>query len=476
MGIGGGATMTLHQISPVIPISELGVVHFIGIGGVSMSGIAQLLAERGVTVTGCDREESTAVSKLRSVGIDVAIGHDRSHLCGVDSVVYNSAVTPANQDELDAIATLGINKLHRSAALASLIADRHVIAVTGSHGKTTTSAMVQAALESLDPGYMVGSIIASTQTGAHAGRSDVFIVEADESDGSFLQYDAKTVVITNIEADHLDNWGTSENYREGFRRMVMRDCVEQVIVCADDEGAYSLGKELRALGKRVITYGISADADAVLSDVSDQGMGSRAVISYRDSEGMLALGVPGTYNLRNAAAAYIVARELGIDDSTARHSLGLFKGTARRFQLVGESSGIRVIDDYAHHPTEVAAALTAARSAAGAGRVVAIFQPHLFSRTRDFAEDFGQALARADVVVVCDIYPAREEPIAGVTGELVAKAVKRFGVETYWVQSLDDVSAEVAKILRSSDVVMTIGAGSITTVGAKILELIDGDQ
>lgn len=434
-----------------------------------MSGIARLFAERGHQVSGCDRSDSDALAPLRRAGVEIQIGHDPAHLDGVDTIVYNSAVTPLNQAELEAAHTSGARMLHRSVALASLMVGKRGIGVSGSHGKTTTTGMVIDALASLDPSYMVGSVLASSGLGAKDGTGEWFVVEADESDGTFLQYDCDIVIVTSIESDHLDNWGTPERYATGFRAFVARPEVRHVVCCLDDPGAAALAGELKELGRSVITYGLTPGADVHLSDLRYQGLASTATISYAGTGGPLELRVPGDYNLVNAAAAYAVGRLAGLEDSELRQALARFGGTARRFQPVGAAHGIRVIDDYAHHPTEVAAALAAARTAVGEQRVIACFQPHLYSRTRDFAQEFGQALAAADEVVVLDIYPAREELIPGVTGELVAAAATAAGASVRYVPELDDAAAVVAGLASPGDLIMTIGAGTVTTVGPKIL-------
>ena len=462
----------LRKPTKIIPAMELGRTHFIGVGGVSMSGIARLLAERGHIVSGCDREESRALEPLRSAGVEVLIGHDEQHIRGVDTVVFNSAVTPLNQAELELAQNSGVRMLHRSAALASLMAGKRGIGISGSHGKTTTTGMVIDALATLDPSYMVGSILASSGVGAKDGTGEWFVVEADESDGTFLQYDCEIVVVTSIESDHLDNWGTAENYAAGFIDFVTKAQVQQVICCYDDPGAKALADQLRADGRNVVTYGLDVAADVRLTELTHAGLASAATITYAGLGGSLELRVPGDYNLVNAAAAYAVARSVGLDDAEIRRALGRFGGTARRFQPVGIAGGVRVIDDYAHHPTEVAAALAAARTAAGENRVIACFQPHLFSRTRDFAHDFGRALTAADEIVVLDIYPAREEPIPGITGALVAQAAQAAGAAPIYVPELADAAGVVSRLAQPGDLILTIGAGTITTVGPQILKLL----
>jgi UDP-N-acetylmuramate--alanine ligase len=327
-----------------------------------------------------------------------------------------------------------------------------------------------------DPSYVVGSPLTGTGRSYRLGAGEAFVVEADESDGSFRQYPAEIVVITNVEADHLDNWGTPQRYAAGFVALATADRVRAVVLSADDPGTKALLPSIRAAGKQVITFGESADADVRVSDVTFAGRGSASRLSYADDEGELTLAVPGRYNVLNAAAAYAVGRLLGVPGAALRAAAGRFAGTARRFQPVGEVDGVRVFDDYAHHPTEVTATLTAARAMVGEGRLVACFQPHLFTRTRDFADDFGEALALADQVVVLGIYPAREDPIPGVTGELVAAAVRaRLGTEVVdYAETLDDGVDVLTGVVRPGDLVVTIGAGSVTQIGPRLCEALNG--
>lgn len=467
--------MPLQQPVEVVSASALGHVHFIGVGGVSMSGIARLMAEAGLRVSGSDREESPALNPLRAAGVEVHVGHDPANVAGADTVIITSAIRESNP-ELAAARAAGLRVWHRSTALASLMVGHRGVGVSGTHGKTSTSGMVVAAMRSLDPCYALGSRLATTGKGSDMGTGAWFVVEADESDGSFLQLDLDLAVITNIEADHLDNWGTPARYAEGFRAFATRPGLRCVVLSADDPGTRALADELATMGHPILTYGESADADLVLSDIdegSGPGRGASAVLAYEGTASRLTLGVPGRHSLHNAAAAYAVARLAGIDDATARSGVESFRGTARRFQLVAEVGGVCIVDDYAHHPTEVRAALRAARAYAGDGRVVVVFQPHLFSRTRDFATEFGRELAAADVCVLTDIYPAREDPIEGVTSQLVVDAVAAAGSTARLVGPLDDVPAALAELVVPGDVVVTVGAGSITRVGPRLATLLE---
>ncbi|PKQ32910.1 MAG: UDP-N-acetylmuramate--L-alanine ligase [Actinobacteria bacterium HGW-Actinobacteria-2] len=468
--------MPLIEPVAVVPAAQLGAVHFIAAGGAGMSGIAAMYAELGVPTSGSDQVASPALAALTAAGVRTFVGHDPAQLGAADTVVVSSAVRETNP-ELAEARRRGLRVWHRSAALAALMVGRRGVAVTGTHGKTTTSAMIATLLAEAgaDPSYVVGSPLTGTGRSYRLGAGEAFVVEADESDGSFRQYPAEIVVITNVEADHLDNWGTAENYAAGFVALATADAVRAVVLSADDPGARALAPAIRASGKQIITFGESVEADVRLSDVGFVGRGSTAQLSAADDAGDLALAVPGRYNLLNAAAAYAVGRLLGVPGPALRAAAGRFAGTARRFQPVGEVHGVRVFDDYAHHPTEVTATLTAARAMVGQGRLVACFQPHLFTRTRDFADEFGQSLSLADHVVVLGIYPAREDPIPGVTGELVATAVRsRVGAESVsYAESVDDGVAALAAVVRPGDLVVTIGAGSVTQVGPRLCEALN---
>jgi UDP-N-acetylmuramate--alanine ligase len=356
---------------------------------------------------------------------------------------------------------------------------RRVIAVTGTHGKTTTTSMLATILleTGADPGYAIGGTLAATGTNAADGGGPDFVAEADESDGSFLMYRPDAAVITNIEADHLDNYGTEEAYRESFGRFVRRIAPGGLLVtCADDPGTTELAATARALGLRVRTYGESADADYRVSGVAATGMQTDFTVTASEDpfgiiETFLTVGVPGRHNALNAAAAFATVVELGTGPERAAAALRAYRGAARRMEPKGEAAGVRVLDTYAHHPTELTADLRAARDLAGgseAGRVIAVFQPHLYSRTRIFAAEFGAALGLADVAVVLDVYAAREDPEPGVTGELVADAVP--GGKARYVPSSADAPAVTAALARPGDVVLTMGAGDVTRLGPLILE------
>jgi UDP-N-acetylmuramate--alanine ligase len=453
------------------PVSQLGAVHFVAIGGSGMAPIALLYKESGVVVTGSDRFDSPTMDALREAGITVYVGHDAAQLGAARTVVVSSAI-PDDNPELDAARRLGLRVWHRSAALGALLLGRRGVAVTGTHGKTTTSAMTATALSATgdDPGYVVGSVLADTGRASSLGTGADFVVEADESDGSFRQYPVETFVVTNIEADHLDNWGTPEAYYAGYGEAVRGDTVRQVVACTDDPGAARLVAELRAEERRVVTYGTSHDADLRIEEPRFEGSGASARLVIADESFDLVLGVPGLHNLRNASAAVAVGllRSIPADQSLA--ALRDFHGTSRRFELVGRRAGVTVYDDYAHHPTEVEAALTAARTVAGTGRVIACFQPHLFSRTRTFAAEFAAALGLADEIVVCPIYPAREKPIPGVTSALITDRLRDAGRHVHVAASLDGATDLLRNLARKGDLVVTLGAGDVTRVGPLVLK------
>lgn len=467
--------MPLIQPVPLVPAAEVGPVHFIAIGGAGMSGIAALYADLGIAVSGSDQSDSPALQALAAHGIQAHVGHDPAHLGPARTVVVSSAVRAANPELVEA-RRRGLTVWHRSAALAALMLGRSGAAVTGTHGKTTTSAMAAVMLAECgaEPGYVVGSPLSNTGVSSALGTGPAFVIEADESDGSFLQYPAQVVVITNIEADHLDNWGTPEAYSQGFAALATKPEVVTVVISADDPGARAITPAIRAAGKRVVTFGESADADVQLVDLRFEGVGAHATLVAADDRGPLDLVVPGRYNLHNAAAAYAAGRALGVPGPALRAAASRFTGTQRRFQHVARIRDIDIVDDYAHHPTEVRATLTAARAYAAGRRLVACFQPHLFTRTRDFAAEFGEALSLADAVLVAGIYPAREDPIPGVTGRLVADAVGGVRDGVGYVEAIADVPGRLADLVRPGDVVLTLGAGDITTVGPALARLLSG--
>lgn len=457
-------------------------VHFIGIGGAGMSVVAELFLARGHAVSGSDAKDSAALQRLAGLGAHVRVGHAAEAVEGATTVVVSTAIREDNPELLAARAA-GTEIIHRSVALARAAAGLDFVAVAGAHGKTTTSGMLATALAEVgaDPSYAIGSVLVSSGTGAHLGSGRAFVAEADESDLSFLNYRPRVAVVTNVEADHLDRYGSTAAVHEAFERFV--DRVEPgglLVACADDAGSAALAAGAAGNGVRVQRYGVadavaagawpepppSARPDVLLHDVRLSGDGSTAVLRQQGEDDVeLRLGVPGAHNLRNATAAWCVGVELGVDRAAMARALGAFTGTARRFQLRGEVAGVRVVDDYAHHPTEVAELLKAARAAARGGRVLVLFQPHLYSRTQAFAAEFAAALDAADEVVVTDVYGAREDPVPGVTSALVTDRMR----SGRHVPDRLAAAAAVAEAARPGDLVLTVGAGDVTELGETIL-------
>ncbi len=455
---------------------QLGAVHFLGIGGAGMSGIARIMLARGLKVSGTDAKDSPALAGLRAAGAQVHVGHDAANLGAADTVVVSSAVREANP-ELAEARRRGLLVLHRSQALAALMRDRRAVAVAGTHGKTTTTSMLTVALQhcGADPSFAIGGELTEGGANAHDGTGDVFVAEADESDGSFLLYSPTVAIVTNVEPDHLDHYGTPQAVAQAFDAFCDRVVPGGLLVaCADDPGAGAMAAAARSRRPdlRVLTYGESAGCDVRVLDLDTTGPGARFVLEAGGTSVPVALRVPGRHNAFDAAAAWAAATGLGFPPRDAAAGLEAFGGTRRRFEAKGVADGVRVVDDYAHHPTEVAAVLTAARGVAGSGRVVAVFQPHLFSRTRIFAADFGRALGLADEVVVLDVYAAREDPEPGVSGELVAAAVplppERVSYEPGWPA----VALLAAERAAPGDLVLTIGAGDVTRLGPEVLRIL----
>jgi UDP-N-acetylmuramate--alanine ligase len=478
--------MALVTPTEPVPLEELGRVHFVGIGGAGMSGIARIMLARGVEVSGSDTTaDSAALAELAALGARVHVGHAAGQLGDADTLVVSSAIRADNPELVEANSR-ALRVVHRAAALASLMVGRRVIAVTGTHGKTSTTSMITTVLleTGADPAYAIGGVLAATGIGAADGSGASFVAEADESDGSFLMYAPDLAVVTNVEADHLDNYGTEAAYRASFAAFLGRIKPGGLLVaCADDPGTRDLAAQARAMGLRVVSYGESADADYRVTGIATDGMAASFAISAEPGplagddrpgpfgriECDLQLRVPGHHYALNAAATFAAAVELGIEPERVAAALTTYRGTARRLEPKGEAGGVLVLDTYAHHPTELAADLRAARSIiAGRGRVIAVFQPHLFSRTRIFAAEFGAALGLADEAVVLDVYAAREDPEPGVTGKLVADAVP--GGAARYVPNFGDVPEVVASLAGPGDLVLTMGAGDITKMGPLVLD------
>jgi UDP-N-acetylmuramate--alanine ligase len=440
-----------------------------------MSGLARLLLAAGHRVTGSDRSESATLEALRALGAEVWAGHDGARLGRPDLVVASTAIRPTNP-ELVAARILDIPVLGRAQLLARLMAGKTGIAVAGTHGKTTTTGMVVAILEAagLDPSFAVGGDFKASGVNAAAGSGPHFVAEADESDGSFLELSPAVAVVTNVEADHLDHWGDLDAVRGAFRAFVGRLPAEgTAVLCADDPGALELAGSAPC---PVVTYGLALGADVRGMDLSLDAWSSRfTVTAGQRSLGQVALAVPGRHNVQNALGAIAAARAAGAPFEAAVAALATFAGAARRFHLRGEVAGVTMVDDYAHNPPKVAAALAAARLGPWK-RVVAVFQPHLYSRTRLFAAEFGRALAAADLVVVTDVYAAREDPEPGVDGALVAGAARhaRPDLDCVYEPDRPALAARVATLVQPGDLVLTLGAGDITTLADELAPLLTG--
>jgi UDP-N-acetylmuramate--alanine ligase len=465
-------------VSPVapVPLAELGRVHFTGIGGAGMSGIARIMIARGVTVSGSDAAASDLLTSLAGLGAAVHVGHAAAHVAGADTVVVSTAIREDNP-ELAEARRRGLRVIHRAAALASVMLGRQGIAVAGTHGKSTTTGMLTTILRhcGASPGYMIGGILAETGLGAEDGDGKMFVAEADESDGSFLMLAPDLAIVTSVEADHLDNYADLAEIEATFRQFTRRITPGGLLVaCADDPGAAALAAAAAQAGVRVRTYGETPGADYRVTGVRCQGMtvrfeviaGPRAAPGA-PSRAQLEVAVPGRHNALNGTAACTAALELGLPPGPVAAGLAGYQGVHRRMQPKGEAAGVLVLDSYAHHPTELATDLRAAREIRPDGRLIAVFQPHLFSRTRIFAAELGAALGLADEAFVLDVYAAREDPEPGVTGLLVAAAVP--GGRARFIPDRAGAPAAVAAVAQAGDLVLTMGAGDVTALGPQIL-------
>ncbi|MFD5563965.1 UDP-N-acetylmuramate--L-alanine ligase [Kitasatospora griseola] len=447
--------------------------HFIGIGGAGMSGLAKILAVRGATVSGSDAKESDTVRALRELGATVFVGHAAEHLpAGTSSVVVSSAIR-ADNPELVAAQERGVPVVHRSDALAALMGGRRALAVAGTHGKTTTTSMLAVSLGELglEPSYAIGGDLDLPGSNAHHGAGDIFVAEADESDRSFHKYAPEVAIVLNVELDHHANYASMEEIYESFETFVGRIVPGgTLVVSADHEGARELTRRVAGrAGLNVVTVGAAEDADVRVLSVAARGMTSEVTVELGGERLTFTVSVPGRHYAHNAVAALAAGVALGVPADGLAKALGAYTGVRRRLQLKGEARGVQVIDSYAHHPTEMAADLEAIREAAGAGRVLVVFQPHLFSRTQQLAEEMGRALALADGSVVLDIYPAREDPIPGVTAELIIDAARRAGADVRAEHEFAAAPAVLAGLARPGDLVLTMGAGDVTNLGPEIL-------
>ena len=471
--------MKTEQLPP-----ELQRVHMVGIGGAGMSGIARILLDRGALVSGSDAKESRGVHALRARGASIRIGHDASSLDllpgGPTAVVTTHAAIPKTNPELVEARRRGIPVILRPAVLARLMDGRTTLMVTGTHGKTTTTSMLIVALQhcGLDPSFAVGGELGEAGTNAHHGSGDCFVAEADESDGSLLEYTPNVAVVTNIETDHLDFYGSADAYVGVFDAFVERLAPGgALVVCVDDPGAAALAERTAELGIRVLRYGSAPDQGHAATLLSWEQQGTEAVAHIQlapelDPEPyprVMRLSVPGRHMALNALGALLAAIEIGASVDAVLDGLAGFEGVRRRFELVGNAGSVRVFDDYAHHPTEISATLAAVRTVleqSGGGRSLVVFQPHLYSRTKEFAAGFGRALDAADEVFVLDVYGAREQPLAGVSGASVAEHVS---VPVRYLPNFSAVAEQVAAAAGPGDVIVTMGAGDVTLLGPEIV-------
>ncbi len=439
-------------------------VHFIGIGGSGMSGLARIAISHGIKVSGSDASDSSVLNALRAIGAEVFVGHKGENINGADLIVYSNAIKASNP-EREAAATSGIEQITRAAALALLMSESISIAVAGTHGKTTTSSMATVALQSagVDPSFAIGGILKSSGSNAHRGSGKYFVAEADESDGSFVAYHPHAAIITNVEWDHVDHFATEAEVFEVFDDFV-NTISGFLVYCADDEGASKVASRATV---KTIGYGKSEKAALRVDQIQLNAGGSSARVLWNGAKiGTLELSVPGEHNVLNAAAVLAVGLELGLPASALLDGLIKFHGAGRRFELKGTVGGIRVIDDYGHHPTEIKVTLDAAKRYAGGGKVLVIFQPHRYSRTQAFTKEFAQSLSAADHAWLLEVYAASEQPISGVSSANIAKLIPGAKFEPNFIA----VTEAVSDAANPGDVIMTLGAGDVSSLGPLILE------
>ncbi|MGX1853805.1 UDP-N-acetylmuramate--L-alanine ligase [Streptomyces sp. NPDC055299] len=460
-------------MAPAIPAS-MDRPHFIGIGGAGMSGIAKILAQRGARVAGSDAKDSATAQALRALGVTVHLGHAAGHLAeDATSVVVSSAIRPDNP-ELAAAHERGIPVVHRSDALASLMDGLRPVAVAGTHGKTTTTSMLAVSLGALGltPSYAIGGDLDAPGSNAEHGAGEIFVAEADESDRSFHKYAPEVAIVLNVELDHHANYASMDEIYESFETFVGRIRPGgTLVISADHPGARELTAKIAGRHDiKVVTYGESADADVRILKVNPRGLTSDVTVTLSSGKILtFTVSVPGRHYAHNAVAALAAGIALGIPPHNLASALGKYTGVKRRLQLKGEAAGVQVIDSYAHHPSEMSADLDAIRGAADGARVLVVFQPHLFSRTQELGTEMGQALALADASVVLDIYPAREDPIPGVTSALIIDAARAAGADVTPESDHAAVPDVVAGMAKPGDLVLTMGAGDVTDLGPAIL-------
>ncbi|MDT3699999.1 MAG: UDP-N-acetylmuramate--L-alanine ligase [Thermincola sp.] len=446
-------------------------VHFIGIGGSGMSGIATIMIQQGYKVSGSDLNQNAAASRLINMGADVSWGHDRVNLGHDTEAVVISTAIRADNPELVAAREEGIEIVRRGEMLARLMAEKRGVAVAGAHGKTTTSSMIALVFEKngLDPTVVVGGDVLELGGNAKLGLGKYLVAEADESDGSFLLLAPTIEVITNIEDDHLDYYGSREAIKEAFADFLQKlPDGGYAVVCADDPNIRDL---ISGSDKKIVTYGTDYQSKYMARNIRTEGLHTFADIYYEnDLLGQLELNVPGLHNINNAMAAIAVGRIAGLSFLDVARVLKDFRGVHRRFELLGKSQGINVVDDYAHHPTEVKATLRAAKQTK-ANRVIGVFQPHRFTRTKFFFREFGESFSDADMIVINEIYGAGETPLAGVTAELIVNAIRdNENKPVYYFKTLGEVTEFLSEIAKSGDLILTMGAGNIRSAGIDLVE------
>ncbi|MEC4020893.1 UDP-N-acetylmuramate--L-alanine ligase [Streptomyces sp. H27-D2] len=462
-------------MAPAIP-SAMDRPHFIGIGGAGMSGIAKILAARGAQVAGSDSRESATAEALRADGVTVHIGHAAEHIAADTSCVIVSSAIREDNPELVAANERGIRLVHRSDALAALMGGLRSLAVAGTHGKTTTTSMLAVALGALDldPSYAIGGDLDGPGSNARNGDGEIFVAEADESDRSFHKYRPEVAIILNVELDHHANYASMDEIYESFETFVGR--IRKggtLVVSADQAGARELTARVRDQGElNIVTVGESEHADVRIAKINPRGLTSEVTVVMDGKFITFAVAVPGRHYAHNAVAALAAGVALDLPVHNLASALGKYTGVKRRLQLKGEAHGVQVIDSYAHHPTEIAADLEAIRGGAGDGRILVVFQPHLFSRTQELGVEMGEALALADASLVLDVYPAREDPIEGVTSALVVDAARAKAADVTAVHDQAAIPDAVAGMAKPGDLVLTMGAGDVTDLGPHILERI----
>ena len=446
-------------------------IHFIGVGGAGMSGIARIMLAKGFSISGSDKSESAMLTSLKALGAEIFIGHASQNLGDAQMVIISSAINESNAELLAAKAK-GLPIIARATALAWLMSESTSVAIAGTHGKTTTTAMLTVALQSagLDPSFAIGGTINTAGTNAHSGTGTIFVAEADESDGSFLAYKPTGAIITNIELDHVDHFPNEDAVFAVFEQFA--SSIKQggfLVACGDDAGVNNLLKRIQRTDLQIYLYGKGTSNDFRIDKIHLAPKGSSSVVSSTGRKvGELNLAVAGEHNLLNGLAAFAAASALGAAETKVLDGLASFTGTKRRFELKGEVGGVKVIDDYGHHPTEVNVTLTTAKNLAQAGRVIVIFQPHRYSRTAAFATQFSTSLALADFTYLLEVYAASEKPLPGVSSLLIAKAMNPQQVK--FEPSMIEVVNEVVAMAKSGDVILTLGAGDVSSLGEPILQ------